>query len=101
MRIVIAAGGTAGHVVPALAVADALRASGAEVEFIGSERAEAEVVPAARYAFRQIKVVGIDRSNPLRAVRALALAVLALPKAALLLRRARADAVIGAGGYVA
>ncbi len=86
---------------PALAVADALRASGAEVEFIGGERAEAELVPAAGYKLRQIKVVGIDRSNPLRAVRALALAVLALPKAALLLRRARADAVIGAGGYVA
>ena len=40
-RIVIAAGGTAGHVVPALAVADALRAEGAEVTFIGGVRAEA------------------------------------------------------------
>ena len=46
-KIVIAAGGTAGHVVPALAVADALRERGAEVEFIGGERAEAELVPAA------------------------------------------------------
>ena len=41
----IAAGGTAGHVVPALAVADALRADGAEVVFIGGERAEAQLVP--------------------------------------------------------
>ena len=48
-KIVIAAGGTAGHVVPALAVADALRARGADVEFIGGERAEAELVPAAGY----------------------------------------------------
>ncbi len=46
-KVVIAAGGTAGHVVPALAVADALRDSGAEVEFVGGERAEAELVPAA------------------------------------------------------
>ncbi len=38
--IVIAAGGTAGHVVPALAVAAALRDSGAQVEFVGGERAE-------------------------------------------------------------
>ena len=38
--IVIAAGGTAGHVVPALAVADALRAEGARVVFVGGERAE-------------------------------------------------------------
>jgi UDP:flavonoid glycosyltransferase YjiC (YdhE family) len=46
-RIVIAAGGTAGHVIPALAVADALRAEGAVVTFIGGERAEAQLVPAA------------------------------------------------------
>ena len=45
----IAAGGTAGHVVPAIAVADALRAEGAEVTFVGGERAEAELVPAAGY----------------------------------------------------
>ena len=48
-EIVIAAGGTAGHVVPAIAVADALRAEGAEVSFVGGERAEAELVPAAGY----------------------------------------------------
>ena len=40
----IAAGGTAGHVVPALAVAAALQAEGAEVSFIGGERAEAQLV---------------------------------------------------------
>ena len=50
----IAAGGTAGHVVPALAVADALRAEGAEVAFIGGERAEAELVPAAGYPLHTI-----------------------------------------------
>jgi UDP-N-acetylglucosamine--N-acetylmuramyl-(pentapeptide) pyrophosphoryl-undecaprenol N-acetylglucosamine transferase len=97
----MAAGGTAGHVVPALAVADELRASGAEVEFIGGERAEAELVPAAGYPFHAIQVRGIDRRNPLRAARAVALAALALPKAAWLLRRVRADAVVGGGGYVA
>ena len=51
-RIVIAAGGTAGHVVPALAVADALRAEGAEVIFIGGDRAEAQLVPAAGFELR-------------------------------------------------
>jgi len=87
--------------VPALAVADALRASGAEVEFVGGERAEAQLVPAAGYPFHQIQVVGIDRRNLVRALRALLLAALALPRAAWVLHRARADVVIGAGGYVA
>jgi UDP-N-acetylglucosamine--N-acetylmuramyl-(pentapeptide) pyrophosphoryl-undecaprenol N-acetylglucosamine transferase len=101
MRIVIAAGGTAGHVVPALAVADALRAEGARVAFIGGGRAEAELVPAAGYELHQIAVEGIDRRNPLRAVRAGLRAAAALPRAAVLLRAIRPQAVLGAGGYAA
>ena len=69
-RIVIAAGGTAGHVVPALAIADALRAEGAEVVFAGGERAEAQLVPAAGYELEPLRVEGISRSNPLKAARA-------------------------------
>ena len=59
-RIVIAAGGTAGHVVPAIAVADALRAEGAEVSFVGGERAEAELVPTAGYELDTLNVEGIE-----------------------------------------
>jgi UDP-N-acetylglucosamine--N-acetylmuramyl-(pentapeptide) pyrophosphoryl-undecaprenol N-acetylglucosamine transferase len=98
---VIAAGGTAGHVVPALAVADALRAEGAEVTFIGSVRAEAQLVPAAGFPLHTIAVEGLDRSNPLRALRALALAAAALPRARSLLKQLAPDAVMGGGGYVA
>jgi UDP-N-acetylglucosamine--N-acetylmuramyl-(pentapeptide) pyrophosphoryl-undecaprenol N-acetylglucosamine transferase len=99
--IVIAAGGTAGHVVPALAVADALKARGAEVAFIGGERAEAELVPDAGYPFHPLRVAGIDRRNPLRAARALLLAAEATGRARRLLRSLGADAVLGGGGYVA
>src|SRR4051812_29676461 len=100
-RVVIAAGGTAGHVVPAIAVADALRAEGAEVHFAGGERAEAELVPAAGYEIDRLNVEGISRTNPLKAARAAAKAVGALGAAGRLLRRHRADAVLGGGGYVA
>jgi UDP-N-acetylglucosamine--N-acetylmuramyl-(pentapeptide) pyrophosphoryl-undecaprenol N-acetylglucosamine transferase len=98
---VIAAGGTAGHVVPALAVAEALRAEGAEVAFIGGERAEAQLVPAAGFPLHSISVEGLSRSNPLRALRALGRAARSLPRARSLLRELRADAVMGGGGYVA
>jgi len=77
-RIVIAAGGTAGHVVPAIAVADALRAEGAEVSFVGGQRAEAELVPAAGYPLDPIRVEGISRSNPVKAARALGKAMYSL-----------------------
>jgi UDP-N-acetylglucosamine--N-acetylmuramyl-(pentapeptide) pyrophosphoryl-undecaprenol N-acetylglucosamine transferase len=97
---VIAAGGTAGHVVPALAVADALRARGAEVAFIGGERAEAQLVPAAGYPLHTIAVAGLDRRNPLRAARALGLTVKAFVSAWALLGQLRPDAVMGGGGYV-
>jgi UDP-N-acetylglucosamine--N-acetylmuramyl-(pentapeptide) pyrophosphoryl-undecaprenol N-acetylglucosamine transferase len=100
-RIVIAAGGTAGHVVPALAVADALRAEGAEVAFIGGGRAEAQLVPAAGFPLHTIQVEGLSRGNPLGAVRALALAAAAIPRARALLKQLAPDAVMGGGGYVA
>lgn len=88
--------------VPALAVADALRAEGAEVSFVGTrERSEAELVPAAGYEIDFLRVEGIDRANPLRAARGLARALGALPQAQRILRRRPADAVLGGGGYVA
>jgi UDP-N-acetylglucosamine--N-acetylmuramyl-(pentapeptide) pyrophosphoryl-undecaprenol N-acetylglucosamine transferase len=100
-RVVIAAGGTAGHVVPALAVADTLRADGVDVVFVGGERAEAEAVPAAGYELHQLKVAGLDRRNPLRAMRAIGRAALATRRARRLLRELAPDAVMGGGGYVA
>jgi UDP-N-acetylglucosamine--N-acetylmuramyl-(pentapeptide) pyrophosphoryl-undecaprenol N-acetylglucosamine transferase len=99
--IVIAAGGTAGHVVPALAVADALRADGARVIFVGGERAERAMVPEAGYELRPIAVEGLSRTNPLRAARAAVRAAGAVVAARRILRDVRPDAVLGAGGYVA
>jgi UDP-N-acetylglucosamine--N-acetylmuramyl-(pentapeptide) pyrophosphoryl-undecaprenol N-acetylglucosamine transferase len=101
MRIVIGAGGTAGHVVPALAVADALRAEGAEVAFVGGERAELELVPAAGYELHRLRVVSLPRRRPLKAARAAAIDAGALRRAYALLRALRPTAVLGAGGYVA
>jgi UDP-N-acetylglucosamine--N-acetylmuramyl-(pentapeptide) pyrophosphoryl-undecaprenol N-acetylglucosamine transferase len=99
--IAIAAGGTAGHVAPALAVADALRAEHARVTFVGGTRAETQLVPAAGYELRTISVEGLSRTNPLRAVRALVRAALAFGRARAILRALGADAVLGGGGYVA
>jgi UDP-N-acetylglucosamine--N-acetylmuramyl-(pentapeptide) pyrophosphoryl-undecaprenol N-acetylglucosamine transferase len=85
-----------------MAVADELRASGAEVSFLGTrERIEAELVPAAGYEMDFIKVRGIDRRNPLRAARAGFEALGAVGAARKVLRRRGADAVVGGGGYVA
>jgi UDP-N-acetylglucosamine--N-acetylmuramyl-(pentapeptide) pyrophosphoryl-undecaprenol N-acetylglucosamine transferase len=100
--ILIAAGGTAGHVVPALAVADALRAEAdAHVVFVGGERAEKTLVPAAGYELRPIAVEGLSRTNPLKAARGALKAATAMRTAQKILRDVRPDAVMGGGGYVA
>jgi UDP-N-acetylglucosamine--N-acetylmuramyl-(pentapeptide) pyrophosphoryl-undecaprenol N-acetylglucosamine transferase len=88
-------------VVPALAVAGALRAEGVDVQFVGGERAERELVPAAGYPLHTIAVEGLSRSNPLRAARAALKAAVAAVRCLVLLRRLRPDAVMGGGGYVA
>lgn len=97
----IGAGGTAGHVVPALAVADVLRSEGAHVTFIGGERAELELVPAAGYELRSLRMKPLLGKRPLEAARAAAIAAAALVQARGQLRELRPDAVMGAGGYVA
>jgi UDP-N-acetylglucosamine--N-acetylmuramyl-(pentapeptide) pyrophosphoryl-undecaprenol N-acetylglucosamine transferase len=85
-----------------MAVAAELRESGAEVSFLGTrDRMEAELVPAAGYEIDFLRVRGIDRRNPLRAARAGFEALGAVGAARSVLRRRRADVVMGGGGYVA
>ena len=67
---------------PALAVADALRDSGAEVSFLGTrDRLEADLVPAAGYEIDFLRLRGLDRGAPLKAAWAAALAGAAVPAA--------------------
>jgi UDP-N-acetylglucosamine--N-acetylmuramyl-(pentapeptide) pyrophosphoryl-undecaprenol N-acetylglucosamine transferase len=85
-----------------MAVAAELRASGAEVSFLGTrERIEAELLPAAGYEIDFVKVRGIDRRNPLRAARAGFEALGAVGAARSALRLRGADVVMGGGGFVA
>jgi UDP-N-acetylglucosamine--N-acetylmuramyl-(pentapeptide) pyrophosphoryl-undecaprenol N-acetylglucosamine transferase len=99
--VLIAAGGTAGHVIPALAVADALREREARVVFAGGERAERTLVPEAGYELSTLRVLPLPRRSPLSAVRALSVDAAAVGHARRLVRRLQPDAVLGAGGYVA
>jgi UDP-N-acetylglucosamine--N-acetylmuramyl-(pentapeptide) pyrophosphoryl-undecaprenol N-acetylglucosamine transferase len=88
-------------VIPALAVADALRADGADVVFIGGERAERQLVPGAGYDFRSLTVRPLARDDPAAALRALLIDAAALPRAHRLLADLKPSGVLGAGGYVA
>lgn len=102
LRFLIMAGGTGGHVFPALAVAKALMAQGHSVEWLGTNRGlEARVVPAAGIQLHSLNIAGVRG----RGVRHLLLAPWLIIKAIFtvkqILRRLQPAAVIGLGGYVA
>ena len=86
---------------PALAVADALRAEGAEVTFVGGDRAELELVPAAGYELRTLRVMPLPRGRPLKAARAALVAAGAVREARRIVKEARPSAILAGGGYVA
>lgn len=72
MTVAIAAGGTAGHINPALALAEELRDRGHHVVFVGqSRKLEGRLVPEAGFDFVPITVTGFDRSRPWTALTSL------------------------------
>jgi UDP-N-acetylglucosamine--N-acetylmuramyl-(pentapeptide) pyrophosphoryl-undecaprenol N-acetylglucosamine transferase len=105
-RIILAGGGTGGHVYPALAVAEAIRQIRPESQllYIGGDRMEAKAVPAAGLPFRQISVHGLaGRSlSPARRLRSIVELAIGLPlfQSIRILREFRPDVVLGTGGYV-
>src|SRR5262245_43952031 len=102
--LLLAGGGTGGHVFPMVAVADALRSLAPEVDvvFVGTERGlETKVVPARGYALELVKVAPIRGGGLSTALRGIGRAVGSLPEAHALLERRRPRAVLSIGGYAA
>jgi UDP-N-acetylglucosamine--N-acetylmuramyl-(pentapeptide) pyrophosphoryl-undecaprenol N-acetylglucosamine transferase len=98
VRIVLAGGGTAGHVFPAIAIADALRTRGHEICFVGSaDGQEAILVPAAGYRFVPVRAISAQTRLSLRSLKAIVLALRGARAVRPLVRGA--DAVVGVGGF--
>lgn len=101
MRAVLAGGGTGGHVIPALAIAQELKSRfGAQIIFIGTSRGiEKRLIPASGFELKLIEVGALNRvslATRLKTLTALPRAIAASWK---ILREFKPDVVIGVGGY--
>lgn len=102
MKIVIAGGGTGGHLFPGIAVAEEIkeRHASADVVFIGTEYGiEASVVPAEGYAIKFIRAEGFVGKSFARKMRAGIKTFFSVLDSYRLIKELRPDIVIGAGGY--
>ncbi len=103
MRVLLTGGGTSGHVNPALAIADIIKAHEPDSVFAyaGTERGiEKRLVDKEGYEFFNIKIQGIKRSLSLSNVKAAYLVMTAPKKAEGIIKKFNPDIVIGTGGYV-
>jgi UDP-N-acetylglucosamine--N-acetylmuramyl-(pentapeptide) pyrophosphoryl-undecaprenol N-acetylglucosamine transferase len=101
MKAVITGGGTAGHINPALAVAQELRSLGHEVSYAGTPQGlEARLVPQEGFPFVAFEAAGFNRQKPLTLATSTAKIIASARRARRWLARLAPDVVVGFGGYV-
>jgi len=102
MKIIISGGGTGGHIFPAIAIANQLKATKPETEilFVGAEnRMEMEKVPSAGYKIIGLPVSGLKRKITLENLKVLFRLLKSIRKAKKIIKDFKPDVVVGVGGY--
>ena len=100
LKVMIMAGGTGGHVFPALAVAEVLRQAGAQLMWLGTGRGiENRLVPGANIPLHLIRVEGVRGRGLYGLIKAPFLVGYAIAQAIGILRREQPDVVVGFGGF--
>ena len=103
MRVIITAGGTGGHIYPALAILNKIKEKEPNSEFIyigTHNRMEKDIVPAAGYHYESIEIYGFSKTMIKRDVKNISLIYKAYKKCLKIMKDFKPDVVIGVGGYV-
>lgn len=103
MRVVISAGGTGGHIYPALAIINKIKEKEkkCDILYIGTtDRMEKDIVPKLGIKYVGIEMEGINRKKPLRNIRVFIKYKKAIKKAKKTIKEFEPDVVIGVGGYI-
>jgi UDP-N-acetylglucosamine--N-acetylmuramyl-(pentapeptide) pyrophosphoryl-undecaprenol N-acetylglucosamine transferase len=101
-RLLVSGGGTGGHVFPAIAIADAVKATGIETDFlfVGAEgKLEMEKVPLAGYRIVGLPVIGFPRKPSIRIFKFFIRLITSMMKAGKILNEFKPHCVVGVGGY--
>lgn len=102
LRVIISGGGTGGHIFPAIAIANELKAriSNVKILFVGAEgRMEMERVPKAGYEIKGLKIMGLNRKNMLKNIKVIYHYIKSKQEARKIVADFKPHVAIGVGGY--
>ena len=101
MNILIAAGGTGGHITPGVAIANRLKDDGNKILFVGTQNGmEVDLVPKSGYEIKYIHAKGLQRGLSLKNIKSITELFKGISDVKRIIKEENIDLVIGTGGYV-
>lgn len=103
MRVVVSAGGTGGHIYPALAIINKIKEKELDSEFLyigTTDRMEATIIPELGYDYVGLEIKGLNRRNPFKNINVLKSFLKAISISKNEIKKFKPDVVLGIGGYV-
>lgn len=103
MRVVVSAGGTGGHIYPALAIINKIKEKEPDSEFLyigTTDRMEATIIPELGYDYVGLEIKGLNRKNPFKNINVLKSFLKAISISKNEIKKFKPDVVLGIGGYV-
>ena len=103
MKVIVAAGGTGGHIYPALAIINKIKEKESDSEFLyigTSDRMEKDIIPNLGIKFIGLEMTGLNRSNPLSNIEVFRKFNNAIKASRKIIKEFKPDVVVGAGGYI-